>query len=143
MSVPLLEALADAIYRYEGDGPGMRANRNRNPGNLRPTSADQARDADNYRVFPCFVQGYNALLHDLASKVLGLDAHGLGIQSNLFDLFAVYAPRGDDNAPVKYALFVCKWLNTVYGRTDIVGTTTFAELYNMALQEVPSGLPAA
>ena len=143
MSVPLLEALADAIYRFEGDGPGMRANRNRNPGNLRPTSADQAHDSDNYRVFPGFVAGYNALLHDLASKVLGLDSHGLSLKSSLLEFFSVYAPSADGNRPPTYTKFVCAWLNTVYDTNLITPGSTFEQLYRIAQQGVPSGVPPA
>lgn len=143
MSVPLIEALADAIYRYEGDGPGMRANRNRNPGNLRPESADQARDSDGYRVFTNFVLGYNALLHDLACKIVGQNTHGLTMDSSLWDLFKVYAPAGDGNAPEAYTFHVVKWLQTVYGNYTLTSATTFRELYAISHQEAPIGVTTA
>lgn len=143
MSVPLLDALAGAIYRFEGDGPGMRAQRNCNPGNLRPQSTDQARDDEGYRIFQNFVTGYNALLHDLASKIIGQNSHGLNMDSKLIDLFSVYAPAGDSNAPQKYTDFVVKWLQGTYHNFNIGSLTTFRELYEIARQEVPSGEPAA
>lgn len=143
MSVPLLDALALAIYRYEGDGPGMRAQRNCNPGNLRPQSADQARDEAGYRIFPNFVTGYQALQHDLASKIVGQNTHGLNMDSSLIDLFSVYAPAGDGNDPQKYTDFVVKWLQATYHNFNIGPLTTFRELYVIARQEVPGGVTPA
>lgn len=142
MSVPVLEAIADAIYLYEGNKARDRAYRNRNPGNLRPTAPDQPIDDAGYRVFPSFVNGYKALLHDLAAKACGLNKCGLSVDSSLTDLFLVYAPAADHNAPKKYAEFVASWLRMVYVRPEINELYTFRQLYAIALEGVPSGVPA-
>jgi hypothetical protein len=142
MSVPVLEAIADAIYLYEGNKARDRAYRNRNPGNLRPTAPDQPQDDAGYRVFPSFVQGYNALLHDLDSKAVGINKSGLNFDSSLEDLFHVYAPAADHNAPDKYALFVADWLRDVYGGAPITAESTFRELYAIAMEDKPNGVPA-
>lgn len=143
MSVPLLEALADAIYAFEGNKPGDRAYRNRNPGNLRPQSADQPRDAGGYRVFATFVLGYNALLHDLADKILGNNAHGLTINSTIEQLLQVYAPRADGNRPHFYAVFVAAWLSNVYNSREVSIETPFSKLYLIAREAVPGGVVTA
>ena len=142
MSVPVLEAIADAIYLYEGNKARDRAYRNRNPGNLRPTDASQPRDGAGYRVFPYFTVGYNALLHDLGSKVTGLNRSGLNFDSSLEDLFNVYAPSADHNAPEKYTDFVASWLNQVYQTESIGRKTTFRQLDLMVREENQSGVPA-
>jgi hypothetical protein len=142
MSVPVLEAIADAIYLYEGNKARDRAYRNRNPGNLRPTAPDQPIDDAGYRVFPSFVQGYNALLHDLASKAMGSNKSGLSFDSSLVDLFLVYAPAADHNAPKKYAEFVASWLCMVYVKPEINELYSFRQLYAIAMEDKPNGVPA-
>jgi len=143
MSVPLLEAIADGIYKYEGNGPTQRAYRNRNPGNLRPTAPDQPQDAAGYRIFASFREGYLALLHDLASKMAGLNKSGLNMDSSLLSLFMVYAPRSDRNDPERYAKFVAAWLRQVYGIASITEMSTFRELYNLLLEKAPDVVSAA
>lgn len=140
MSVPLLEAIADAIYEEEGNKPGQRAYRNRNPGNLRPLSADQERDSGGYRIFPSFCEGYHELLRDIAVKILGLDHKGLSLDSKLVDLFQIYAPSADNNLPLRYARDVAGYLARVYLIVGISEETTFRELYAFAQQEPPSGI---
>jgi len=142
MSVPMLEAIADAIYLYEGNKARDRAYRNRNPGNLRPTAPDQPQDEAGYRVFPSFVKGYNALLHDLASKATGLNKSGLTFDSSLEALFKVYAPSADHNAPEKYADFVASWLGDVYHHYQITRKSTFRQLYAITMEDKPNGVPA-
>jgi len=140
MSVPLLEAIADAIYEEEGNKPGQRANRNRNPGNLRPFSTDQDRDSGGYRIFPSFVDGYTALLHDIAVKILGMGKSGLSLDSTLVQFFQVYAPAADQNFPLRYARNVAGYLARVYLIVGLTENNTFRELYAFAKQEVPSGV---
>lgn len=143
MSVPVLEAIADAIYLYEGNKARDRAYRNRNPGNLRATDAITPQDAEHYRIFPSMMQGYAALVYDLACKITGMNHTGLDFDSSLVDLFNVYAPAADHNVPAKYAAFVASWLNEVYGVNSISPVRTFRELYAIAKEEVPRGVSAA
>lgn len=143
MSVPVLEAIADAIYVYEGNKPRDRAYRNRNPGNLRATDAATPQDGQMYRIFPSFAQGYNALLYDLMCKITGMNHTGLDFDSSIQDLFNVYAPAADRNEPEKYAEHVAYWLRSVYGVSSITRVRTFREIYAIAKEEVPRGVSAA
>lgn len=121
-----LEALADAIMAFEGWSAGSRSNRHRNPGNLRPVLPSQAQ-ADGYRVFPSLIMGYGALLKDLEIKFDGQSRTGIGPQSTLGELMAVWAPASDGNAPGQYARFVAKWLAVALDR-PITPETTLAEI---------------
>jgi hypothetical protein len=143
VSVPVLEAIADAIYLYEGSKARDRAYRNRNPGNLRATDAMTPQDEQHYRIFPSFIHGYSALLDDLWSKATGHNQHGLNFDSSLLDLFKVYAPTGDLNQPEKYAEHVAFWLRGVYHEPTINTSTQFFRLYAIAREDKPSGVPAA
>lgn len=138
MSVPLLDALAQANYSYEGNRPPSRAYRNCNPGNLRPTAAAQEHDAAGYRVFTSFAIGYLYLLDDLGAKVSGHNTHGLGPNSTLLQLYAVYAPAGDSNNPEAYVDFVLAWLQQTYPGKLIDRSDSFAQIYKKIGQEGPS-----
>lgn len=143
MPVLLCEAIADAITQYEGWKAGSRSNRNRNPGNLRPSAAGQPVDAQGYRIFSTLADGYNALKADIASKLCGADKHGIGPRSTLNDFFKVYAPSADDNDPLKYAGFVSRWLEGVY-TFHVNGDTTIAQMQHIAtFVEPASGVTAA
>jgi len=108
-----LEALADAIMQFEGWHRDSRSWRNRNPGNLRPTSLQQRSDAQNYRIFDSLADGFQALVADLQAKLHG--SHGFSAESTLLDLLNVYAPAGDKNNPSAYALFVAEWTSHILG----------------------------
>ena len=136
MAVPFLDAMAQAIYFYEGHEPEDRNHLNNNPGNLRATegSSDPV-DDKGYRIFPSFVEGYQALVDDLRSKLTGHDTHGLSQNSTLWSFFEVYAPSFDSNQPVIYARFVAAWLERTYGKS-IVSGDSFAEMLAMITQVV-------
>lgn len=136
----VVEALADAIMHYEGWNAGSRSYRNRNPGNLRASSAMQEVDPDGYRTFWTLEEGYNALCSDLAHKIDGRNAHDLGPDSTLLDLLKVYAPAGDHNKPVTYAAFVATWLRQVYNSATIMTDTQLRDVFAIAGQEVPHGV---
>jgi hypothetical protein len=121
-----IDAFADAIMQFEGWHIGSRSWRNRNPGNLRPTSDLQARDADGYRIFISLAQGYSALMNDLEVKCGGYSSHKLTPQSTILDLINVYAPAGDANNPTDYTKFICKATSASLNRT-ILPTTTLEE----------------
>jgi len=123
-----IEAMADAVMSFEGWIPkgqvnavpnGSRSWRNRNPGNLRPYSSAQPRDADNYRIFSSLVDGYAALLADL-SKKLHVD---FPPTATLLDVMNKYAPTGDANNPTQYATFLCHRLTLSLGRPIDLNTT--------------------
>ena len=143
MSVLLLEALADAIYAYEGNRPPDRAYRNRNPGNLRADASTQNNDGAGYRVFPRFSLGYTALLDDITAKVSGQNAHGLGPGSSLWDFFRIYAPSADANDPIAYAAFVADWLSETYPPKIFTRGMTFSDIAGTIGQELPVGVAAS
>jgi hypothetical protein len=122
-----IEALADAIMRREGWSAGSRSERNRNPGNLRDSPYANGHDADGYATFAGMVEGYTGLCADLRRKFSGRNTHGLNGDSTLLQLFEVYAPADDNNAPLLYAVFVGRWLTTALGQ-DIQSSTTLREI---------------
>jgi hypothetical protein len=117
-----IEAVADAITKFEGWRPGTLAYRNRNPGDLRDAYG-------NYRVFQTFAEGYSALLDDLRHKFLGRTRTGLGPDSTLLDLFMKYAPPADNNPTQEYTNFVCDWVAKATG-VSVTPETKLKEIWN-------------
>jgi hypothetical protein len=136
MSVPVLEALADAIYNEEGNRPPDRAYRNRNPGNLRPIDISQPHDYANYRVFATFQEGYAALLHDLLCKVTGHTMHDLDLDSTLLGFAEVWAPSSDRNQPYQYALALAHWMTKALG-VPVGVDSSFRTIFTTVNQEYP------
>src|SRR5205807_10500057 len=100
-----IDATALAIFMFEGGNkasPATRNVRNCNPGNLRPYAPGQPTDEENYRTFPTFSEGWNALVSDITSKI----RHHLAPQHTMVDFFNIYAPGSDHNDPHGYAQFV-------------------------------------
>jgi len=100
-----LEALADSIRVYEGWRPNSRAWRNNNPGNLR-SSPFELDKRENFSRFDTFLSGWLALYWDLFQKAQGNTRTQLNGDSSLYELFAVWAPSSDGNAPRRYAEWV-------------------------------------
>jgi hypothetical protein len=120
-----IDAIATAIMWREGlpgFRPPARSFRNCNPGNLR--SPDwPTHDADGFDIYGDFIAGYESLTGDLEDKFqTGKNAHGLGPQSTLLDLFKIYAPSEDGNDPNSYCVFVAGWLNQALGKPISVTT---------------------
>lgn len=122
MPVNGLEAVADAIMKFEGWDPHTRSYQNRNPGNLRLTVhvgaglASYPVDDKGYTIFPDFQTGYGALLRELRSKFSGQNAHKIGPSSTVLALISVYAPLADNNPTEEYAQFVAKWVGLAMKR---------------------------
>lgn len=115
MPVPFLDAMAQAIYFYEGHQPQDVNHLNNNPGNLRAGDSWKGeKDSRNYRIYPDFISGYTDLRNDIRAKITGHNEHGLSSDSSLNTFFSVYAPAGDHNVPWHYAQFVCMWLGKTY-----------------------------
>ncbi len=82
-----LEALAEAIAKMSGYvNPDSPAHAARNPGDLEALSVEHPKDVRGRRVFRSFLDGYQALLHDLQVKLSGKSRSGLTPQSTLVDL---------------------------------------------------------
>jgi hypothetical protein len=128
-----LECFADAIMHFEGWSVGNASYRNRNPGNLRSASTATGQDSRGFAVFPSLVDGYKALLADLAAKFTGHTRTGLGPSSTILEFFRVYAPAADSNYPEKYADFVAHWL-TVALQRPIPSSTKLEEIWSPNLQ---------
>jgi hypothetical protein len=118
-----IEAVADAIMCYEGWKPWSPSYQNRNPGNLKHAPSSAGIGIDGFAYFRGLEAGYSALCGDLAAKFSGNNHYGLGPESTLYDLFCVYAPAGDHNAPLAYAQFVSAWLTRALKRGIHYDTT--------------------
>lgn len=71
--------------------------RNNNPGNLKDPATGS------FRTFPDQAQGEAALERDLTGKVTGNTSTGLKPTSSIYDFASTYAPKSDNNDPVRYA----------------------------------------
>lgn len=116
-----IEALADAIMRFEGYYPpgsttggvkGSTSWRNRNPGNLRNSAYKKSIDDKGYVIFATLGIGWQALRADLSAKFNG--SHNLTPNSTLHDLFSIYAPTLDQNDPQQYSRIVAQYLSKIY-----------------------------
>lgn len=117
-----IEAVADAIMKFEGWAPGTVSYRNRNPGNLENTGA--------YVHYNTFIEGYSALLQDLRDKFVGRTTTGLGPDSTILQLMMKYAPPADGNPTVAYTNFICSWLAKALG-VSVTPTTKLKELWHI------------
>jgi hypothetical protein len=105
MAVSRLEALADAIAHYSGwTNPESEAYQARNPGALPAISSKHIRNAKGQRVFRSMLDGYQALLFDLAIKCSGHSHTRLKPISTLRELMLAY------HQPDTTGKFVAKYL---------------------------------
>jgi hypothetical protein len=112
-----IDALCIAGMHQEGWYPGSRSSVNLNPGNLRASPVmPHTLDADQYCQFASLVDGVEALETEYLAKATGKNAHGIGPDSTLNDLYNVYAPAADHNAPHAYAVNVARSLTILLGR---------------------------
>lgn len=123
-----LEAVADAIMQFEGwfshqNGVPSMSYRNRNPGNLESNGQKN--------VYPDLVTGYAALLRELQAKFSGNNAHDIGPESTMLDLFNVYAPPSDSNPTNAYCAFVCGWVTMVLGK-GVTPDTKLQDVWRVA-----------
>jgi len=118
ISTPMVkgvEALALAIWRFEGNSFQCRNYRNANPGNLRESPLEAGVDGQGYAYFPNVTAGYLALLRDLYEKFSGKSGTHLTPRSTIYDLLSVYAPVTDGNYPVHYSQFVAGFMGAWRG----------------------------
>jgi hypothetical protein len=119
--VSRLEALADAVVKYSGYlDPESAAYQNRNPGNLPAFSPKHPRDEVGKRQFRSHLDGYQALLFDLAVKCAGRSHSGLKPDSTLRDLAAVYGQ------PETAAGYYAKFLRRALGDPSISDKTALS-----------------
>src|ERR1700689_2927021 len=87
-----LESLAEAIIKYSGYlEPSSPLHAARNPGALRATSMRHAKDENGHRIFNSFIDGVQALLFDLSTKLSGKSWAELTPTSTLKDLALSYS----------------------------------------------------
>lgn len=99
--VTRIEALADAISRYTGYyDPDSEVYQARNPGALPAISSKHPQDAKGRRVFRSVMDGYQALLFDLAVKCSGRSKTRLKPESTLRDLILAYGNPESATKPV-------------------------------------------
>ncbi|EHE9033016.1 lytic transglycosylase catalytic, partial [Salmonella enterica] len=82
-------------------GGGTLADRNNNPGNIRPVGGN------GFRFFGSALQGWEAMKNQLMRYFTGKTT-GRALQT-IQDIVSTWAPAGDNNDPKKYAQDVAKW----------------------------------
>lgn len=100
----MVDDIAQAIYRMEGNASTSIATRNNNPGNLR-SGTGQTGTNGGYAVFPDMATGWNALYHQIDLNI----SRGLTLYEffgGKAGVYAGYAPSADSNDPINYANFV-------------------------------------
>ncbi|EBZ9515114.1 lytic transglycosylase catalytic [Salmonella enterica subsp. enterica serovar Eastbourne] len=110
-------------------GGGTLADRNNNPGNIRPVGGN------GFRFFESAIQGWEAMKNQLMRYFTGKTT-GRALQT-IQDIVSTWAPAGDNNDPKKYAQDVAKWMgvspNAVLNLTD--PRTMGALMQSMARKE--------
>lgn len=110
-------------------GGGTLADRNNNPGNIRPVGGN------GFRFFESALQGWEAMKNQLMRYFTGKTT-GRALQT-IQDIVSTWAPAGDNNDPKKYAQDVAKWMgvspNAVLNLTD--PRTMGALMQSMARKE--------
>lgn len=110
-------------------GGGTLADRNNNPGNIRPVGGN------GFRFFGSALQGWEAMKNQLMRYFTGKTT-GRALQT-IQDIVSTWAPAGDNNDPKKYAQDVAKWMgvspNTVLNLAN--PETMTALMQSMARKE--------
>ncbi|EHH7891424.1 lytic transglycosylase catalytic [Escherichia coli] len=110
-------------------GGGTLADRNNNPGNIRPVSGK------GFRFFESALEGWKAMKNQLMRYFTGKTT-GRALQT-IQDIVSTWAPAGDNNDPKKYAQDVAKWMgvspNAILNLTD--PQTMGALMQSMARKE--------
>ena len=110
-------------------GGGTLADRNNNPGNIRPVSGK------GFRFFESALEGWEAMKNQLMRYFTGKTT-GRSLQT-IQDIVSTWAPAGDNNDPKKYAQDVAKWMrvspNAILNLTD--PRTMGALMQSMARKE--------
>ncbi|HFV0049053.1 TPA: lytic transglycosylase catalytic [Escherichia coli] len=105
------------------------ADRNNNPGNIRPVSGK------GFRFFESALEGWEAMKKQLMRYFTGKTT-GRALQT-IQDIVSTWAPAGDNNDPKKYAQDVAKWMgvspNAILNLTD--PQTMGALMQSMARKE--------
>lgn len=110
-------------------GGGTLADRNNNPGNIRPVGGN------GFRFFESALHGWEAMKNQLMRYFTGKTT-GRALQT-IQDIVSTWAPAGDNNDPKKYAQDVAKWMgvspNTVLNLAN--PETMAALMQSMARKE--------
>ncbi|BHI59887.1 lytic transglycosylase catalytic [Escherichia coli] len=110
-------------------GGGTLADRNNNPGNIRPVGGK------GFRFFESALKGWEAMKNQLMRYFTGKTT-GRALQT-IQDIVSTWAPAGDNNDPKKYAQDVAKWMgvspNAILNLTD--PRTMGALMQSMARKE--------
>lgn len=114
-----VEGLAEAIMKFSGYlDPSSDLHEARNPGGLKATSMRHLSTSQGHRVFNSFIDGVQALLFDLNTKLSGQSWAHLKPESNLKDLAISYA------LPAQTAAAWAKFLRAALKDDKIAAETT-------------------
>jgi hypothetical protein len=109
---PKIKKLAEIISDYEGFEVGMRAHRNKNPGNCRYYNGGYAaiygvvkKDKDGFAIFSDVERGWLYL-----QKMLTGWAKGKKAEYTILQMMKEYAPSADHNDPEAYAKYITERL---------------------------------
>ena len=128
----LIDAFAYAIGKREGFyniGPNpTRAQRNRNPGNMRPwTGCLYPKDKDNFVVFPTIQEGWMFLKKQCDRNIFIRHLTFNEFFQGKFGVYAGFAPASDGNKPNAYAAFVVSVLSVRLGLKNVKVTDVVSE----------------
>lgn len=117
-----INAFAKAIEIHEGYYEGSRSFRNNNPANAKYVAQPDAvgQDAQGFAIFPTYQVGFDYLCRVLRNACEG-KSKVYSPEMDLYEFFAKYAPREDNNDPIHYA-------NTVANFMGVKATTQLKNL---------------
>lgn len=109
------------------------AQRNNNPGNLRGVNGVMQK-------FATPSAGFLAMINDIANKIQGRTATGLGPASSISDLVNVWAPVGSENpqgSVGNYIGFVSGQVGAALGTSDITMSAPSGDIYTVSVSLAP------
>lgn len=104
--------IAEAIAHHEGfyaQGSNP-AKRNNNPGNLRGWSSKNPKDSKGFDEFPTRRDGFNALYRQVEKNIVERELSLREFFGGKPGVYGGFAPDSDGNNSLRYAEFVCNFL---------------------------------
>lgn len=120
---------AQAIAKMEGFYvPGSKANKNRNPGNLRSWGNTPVENG--FAKFKTFGEGWGALIKQIEKNLFERKLTIIEFFGGKRGIYSGYAPDADGNNSSKYAKFVSDELNKTFGYNFSTPETKLSYFYD-------------